>query len=61
LDEQDSQSEEILNLLSSIDWSDFDDQAWKETFALLVNRIVVVGQGQYHIEWKPGVEVFLPK
>ena len=61
LDRQETQSEEILNLLSSIDWSDFDDQAWKETFALLVKRIVVVGQGQYRIEWQPGVEVFLPK
>jgi len=26
LDKQDTQSEEILNPLSSIDWSDFDDQ-----------------------------------
>ena len=60
-DKQDIQSEEILNLLSSIDWSDFDDQAWKETLALLVKRIVVVGRGQYRIEWQPGVEVFLPK
>ena len=60
-DKQDTQSEEILKLLSSIDWSDFDNQAWKETLALLVKRIVVVGRGQYRIEWQPGVEVFLPK
>ena len=61
LDKQDAQSKEILDLLSSIDWSDFDDQAWKETLALLVKRIVVVGRNQYHIEWQSGVEVFLPK
>ena len=61
LDRQETQSEEILNLLSSIDWSDFDDQAWKETLALLVKRIVVFGRSQYRVEWQPGVEVFLPK
>ena len=61
LDKQDTQAKEILNFLSSIDWSDFDDQAWKETLALLVKRIVVVGRSQYRIEWQPGVEVFLPK
>ncbi|MCZ6866022.1 MAG: recombinase family protein [Chloroflexi bacterium] len=60
-DKQDTQSEEVLNLLGSIDWADFDDQAWKETLALLVKRIIVVGRGQYRIEWQPGVEVFLPK
>ncbi len=45
IDRQDIQSEEIPKILSSIDWSDFDDQAWKETLALLVKRIVVVDRG----------------
>ena len=45
IDRQDIQSEEILKILSSIDWSDFDDQAWKETLAPLVKRIVVVDRG----------------
>jgi len=37
-------------LLSAVDWSDFDDQAWKELLALLVKRIVVVCRSQYCIE-----------
>lgn len=55
-----TRAEEALAFLEKVDWTDFDDQAWKEALAALVDRVVVEGRRQYRIEWRPGVADLLP-
>jgi hypothetical protein len=53
--------DDVLAFLEHVDWNDFDDQAWKEALAVLVERIVVESKGHYRIEWQPGAELLASK
>jgi DNA invertase Pin-like site-specific DNA recombinase len=56
---QDKNIDDVLNFLKDVAWSDLDRQAWKETLALLVEKVIVVNKRKYRIEWRPGVEALL--
>lgn len=53
--------ERALEFLNGVEWDDFDDAAWKEAIAMLVERIEVSGrgEGQRRLTWKPGVDALL--
>jgi site-specific DNA recombinase len=47
----------ILDMVGSITWNEFSPEGWRQLLTLLIDRIVVSGQGQYEIQWEQGADV----
>ena len=41
----------ILDVLETLTWDSLDDEAWREVIALLMERVDVLGRGDYRLTW----------
>jgi len=48
-----------LEVLGRLSWAGMDAQGWREAVVLLVERVDVVGLGDYRITWRPAALALL--